>query len=119
MDSDLDGLRVVVNRECDVCGGSGQDGHVDCEPCHGEGRVADDVSLQDLADWILARVPRSLIPKPEMESLIDDLKRSITAAASKSRGLADPDEAGSWLRVVQEGAESLRAIAGLVGGRER
>jgi hypothetical protein len=89
----------------------------ECGACE-EGWATDDLAVEDLADAILARVPTAVIPRAELDELVETVKRSITAAALKSEGLADADDAGSWLRAVQEGAEALRAVTDLLVRRD-
>lgn len=88
-----------MNRECGAC----DDGWTD-----------DAIPFDDLVSHVLAHVPKTVIPPAELRDVAEKVRRSITAAASKSQGLADPDEAGSWLRTVQEGAAALREVTELV-----
>lgn len=85
----------------------------ECGNCEG-GWVDGELAVEDLVEMVLARVPKSIIPRGELEEIARDVRVSITAAAQRSRGLADPDDAGSWLRVVQEGASALREVTELL-----
>ena len=110
-------LRLVVRLPCEPCGGTGDVdegfGRETCPACDGEGEQESTLTLGELrllvADWIV----NPLVPAGELDELVESLKRSMVAAALKSEGLADADEAGSWLRAVQEAAEALRAVAEL------
>lgn len=85
----------------------------DCEHCDGVGEQACTLTLGELrllvADWMVS----PLVSAGELDEVVDSLKRSMTAAALKSQGLADPDRVGSWLRACQEAAEALRSVAQL------
>jgi hypothetical protein len=147
-------IRLVVQRRCDVCDGTGEVLSEDwaayqawadrrdqrCEPerffldvqrmdsvpamkrecgaCEG-GWLGETIPLVELVDYVLERAPKTIVPPDELRSMAETVRRSITAAAQKSVGLADADDAGSWLRAVQEGAEALRSITELLTqGRE-
>ena len=84
-----------------------------CEPCNGTGSVDVEVQVGDLLELVYEFVQRPLIAAGELDEVVDHIKRSMTAAAMKSEGLADSLDAGSWLRVCQEAAEALRAIGEL------
>lgn len=85
----------------------------DCEDCNGSGATEVEVPASALIDLVLEHVQRPVISRPELDQIVDDLKKSMTSAALKSQGLADGFEASEWLRVCQEAAEALRAIAEL------
>lgn len=89
----------------------------ECGNCEG-GWVDGDIAASDLVEVILAQVPTAVIPREDLEEIARDVRISVTQAAQRSRGLADPEDLGSWLRVVQEGAEALRAIGETLVRRE-
>jgi hypothetical protein len=151
MGVELQDLRLVVLRRCDVCDGTSEvpgeewaefhdyrsgGGTSDpeefflerqgfnvvppmqreCGACEG-GTQHDDIALSEVINLVLEQLPQAVIPADELAAVVSDLQGQITQAALRSRGLADPDDAGSWLRVVQEGAEALRAVSDLLASR--
>lgn len=89
-----------------------------CERCDGTGKVDDELDVDELVDEVLKLVPAAVIPRGELEDAIDTLKQTLTAAALRSQGLADPDDATGWLRVVQEAAEGLRSLGEMLIRRQ-
>lgn len=87
--------------------------HENCDQCDGRGVVDVELPFAELLEEIVARVETPIVPPAELDAVVDSLKKAMTGAASKSQGLADADEAGSWLRACQEAAEALRAVAEL------
>lgn len=84
-----------------------------CDMCDGTKSTEVEVPVGSLLALIEEFVQRPLLPAGELDAVVDQIKQSMTAAASKSQGLADPTDAGSWLRVCQEAAEALRSIGEL------
>lgn len=125
MSSDLAAIRLLALRSCEVCDASGHvfdedaGGGRPCGACEGDGWQSEHFEATDLVDAVLVRMPQAVVPRGELEELVDSVKRSISIAASKSQGLSDADESGSWLRVVQEGAEALRSVQELLAERGR
>jgi hypothetical protein len=117
-------IRLVVQRRCDVCDGTGEvlDSvpamKRECGACE-EGWLGETIPLVELVDYVLERAPKTIVPPDELRSMAETVRRSITAAAQKSVGLADADDAGAWLRAVQEGAEALRSITELLTRGQR
>lgn len=106
-----DELRLVARVPCADCGGSGARGT--CGPCDGRGYTDAEVTLDELRELVTGWMGNPLIPAGELDAIVDMLKASMTAAALKSQGLADPEGVGSWLRACQEAAEALRSVAEL------
>lgn len=84
-----------------------------CETCGGSGTREIEVGVDALLEIVERWVRRPMLTDEELDPVVETLKASLTAAASKSQGLADPVDVGSWLRAVQEAAEALRAVAEL------
>ena len=112
-----EGLRFVVLLPCEPCGGTGEVrdgiGSDRCDVCEGDGEQGSTLTLGELRLLVVDWMASPLVAAGELDELVESLKRSMVAAASKSEGLAEPDEVGSWLRAVQEAAEALRAVAEL------
>jgi hypothetical protein len=85
---------------------------VDCDACE-KGPARLEVPVSALLELVFAHVDRPVLAPGEIDELVSEVKRAITAAALSSRGLADGDEVGTWLRAVQEGAQALRSLGEL------
>jgi hypothetical protein len=120
----VEDLRLVGRESCAVCDGTGSrertfddpTGHgerVPCGNCDGTGKTDVEIPIEILVAHILDRVRQPLIGETVLEVVIADLKMTMTGAAARSRGLADGDQVGSWLRVCQEAAEALRSVGEL------
>lgn len=111
------GTCFVLRQPCEGCEGHGTRtdaiGADHCAACNGDGDQETLLTIDELrllvADWIV----NPLVPAGELDEVVDSLKRSMTATASRSEGLADADECGSWLRACQEAAAALREVAEL------
>lgn len=121
-------LRLVARLPCGDCAGSGQRAtgrdatagrrfpalyDDTCAPCDGRGYTEAEVTLDELRDLVNEWISNPLIAAGELDAVVDTLKKSMTAAALNSQGLADPEGVGSWLRACQEAAEALRSVAEL------
>jgi NADPH-dependent ferric siderophore reductase len=87
--------------------------NVACAACDGAGTVDAVVAVTDLVGMVAERFRGAVVPAGELDEVVDQLKQTMTAAALRSQGLADPLDVGSWLRACQEAAEALRTVAEL------
>jgi len=85
----------------------------ECDKCDGAGWTETEIRVDALLELVCEWVEKPLIPRPELDQVIQTLKDSMTSAASMSQGLGDPLDVGSWLRACQEAAEALRAVGEL------
>ncbi len=87
---------------------------VACGDCDGGVRTVS-VSLPELEGWLRARAPEPLITTAELRQSADEVKAMLTGAAMSTRGLgvAQPDQALDAMRLVQEAAVTLEALARL------
>lgn len=84
----------------------------DCPVCEA-GRVDAEVGADVLLAVFLQAVEGPVLTDEQLDPIVESVKRSMATAASKSTGLPDGGDVGSWLRAVQEGAEALRCLGEL------
>lgn len=84
-----------------------------CETCDGTGRIERLVPVDALVELVLEQVHRPIVDQGELREVVEQIKASITDAATASRGIADGHQMGTYLRAVQEGAEALRSLGEL------
>lgn len=84
-----------------------------CEICGATGKVELELAVRDLLEFVLGEIDRPVVLGTELDALVDQVKKAMTAAALTSAGLVDGLEVGTQLRAVQEGAEALRSLAAL------
>lgn len=118
-------LTIKAERACEACDGTGrfpsvlvderEEDEPPCPDCHGSGRTEVELTVGEIARWTLEMVPVAVIDRGELEDVIDTVKRRMLEAASKIEGLrSGPIESAEWLRVVQEGAHTLRELTALL-----
>lgn len=121
-------LTIKAERACEACDGTGQFPVFTVEPterldpcpdCHGSGRTEVEVTVSEIGRWTLEMVPVAVIDRGELEDMIATVKERMLAAASRSDGIGVPDReraaaSAEWLRVVQEGAHTLRELTALL-----
>jgi hypothetical protein len=91
----------------------------DCLACDGSGRAEVEVTIGEIGRWTLEMVPVAVIDRGELEDMIATVKERMLTAASRSEGIGVPDReravaSAEWLRVVQEGAHTLRELTALL-----